>query len=113
MPRAYTRDQLTDALVAAIARVNPTVIRTLDPTPLHAPRETVAMMSAPTILRGLSYLDHQDHTASARFMQAAMERYWGAGKGRAGVGDQLLRLSDELHAAVPGRGDHPAQLPSS
>ncbi|MFE9568344.1 PIG-L family deacetylase [Streptomyces sp. NPDC006692] len=82
MPRAYTRDQLTDALVAAIARVNPTVIRTLDPTPLHAPRETVAMMSAPTILRGLSYLDHQDHTASARFMQAAMERFWGAGKGR-------------------------------
>ncbi len=83
MPRAYTRDQIIDALVATIARVDPTVIRTLDPTPLHAPRETVAMMSAPTILRGLSYLDHQDHTSSAQFMQAAMERYWGGGKRRA------------------------------
>ncbi|MFE9400535.1 PIG-L family deacetylase [Streptomyces sp. NPDC006530] len=82
MPRAYTRDQIIDALVATIARVDPTVIRTLDPTPLHAPRETVAMMSAPTILRGLSYLDHQDHTSSAQFMQAAMERYWGGGKRR-------------------------------
>ncbi|MFJ4475541.1 PIG-L family deacetylase [Streptomyces xanthochromogenes] len=82
MPRAYTRDQIIDALAAVIARVNPTVIRTLDPTPMHAPRETVAMMSAPTILRGLSYLDHQDHTSSAQFMQAAMERYWGGGKGR-------------------------------
>ncbi|MFG2716758.1 PIG-L family deacetylase [Streptomyces sp. NPDC048416] len=83
MPRAYTRDQIIDALAAVIARVDPTVIRTLDPTPMHAPRETVAMMSAPTILRGLSYLDHQDHTSSARFMQAAMERYWGAGTRRA------------------------------
>lgn len=61
-PISYTKDQLVDALVGLMQRFRPTHIRTLDPTPA---REGVRHQ----------IIDHQDHVFSARFAQAALQKY--------------------------------------
>ncbi|WP_330294351.1 PIG-L family deacetylase [Streptomyces sp. NBC_00503] len=61
-PISYTKDQLVDALVVLMAHFRPTHIRTLDPSPA---REGVRHQ----------IVDHQDHVFSARFAQAALQKY--------------------------------------
>ncbi|MEU9799590.1 PIG-L family deacetylase [Streptomyces sp. NPDC051000] len=61
-PISYTKDQLVDVLVGLMRRFRPTHIRTLDPTPA---REGVRHQ----------IIDHQDHVFSARFAQAALQKY--------------------------------------
>ncbi|MFF3977198.1 PIG-L family deacetylase [Streptomyces sp. NPDC001828] len=61
-PFAYTKDQVVKTLAGLMEKFRPTHVRTLDPTPgkegkLH------------------KIVDHQDHTYSARFAQAAMALY--------------------------------------
>ncbi|WP_438487702.1 PIG-L family deacetylase [Streptomyces sp. S186] len=74
----YTRDQVTDTLAAVLDWVRPTVVRTLDPDAVHSDKPP---LPAPDPrLAGLRYFDHQDHTASAHFTQAALARYWGRGR---------------------------------
>ncbi|MFE7317498.1 PIG-L family deacetylase [Streptomyces sp. NPDC057555] len=71
----YTRDQVTDTLAAVLAWVRPTVVRTLDPNAVHSDKKPLP--ASDPRLAGLRYFDHQDHTASAHFTQAALARYWG------------------------------------
>lgn len=77
----YTRDQLIDSLTAIMERVRPTVVRTLDPNAVHRV-DKPPLYSRDLRLRGFHYHDHQDHTASAHFAQAALARYWGRQHGR-------------------------------
>ncbi|WP_316784173.1 PIG-L family deacetylase [Streptomyces sasae] len=72
----YTRDQLIDSLTAIMERVRPTVVRTLDPNAVHMAHKPPLHSRDPR-LRGFHYHDHQDHTASAHFAQAALAQYWG------------------------------------
>ncbi|MEU2363638.1 PIG-L family deacetylase [Streptomyces noursei] len=74
----YTRDQVTDTLTAVLDWVRPTVVRTLDPNAVHSGKRALA--TPDPRLAGLRYFDHQDHTASAHFTQAALARYWGHGR---------------------------------
>ncbi|MGG2462671.1 PIG-L family deacetylase [Streptomyces sp. RGM 3693] len=71
----YTRDQVTDTLTAVLDWVRPTVVRTLDPNAVHSGKRPLS--TPDPRLAGLRYFDHQDHTASAHFTQAALARYWG------------------------------------
>ncbi|MFD0529981.1 hypothetical protein ACFQ1I_29535 [Kitasatospora arboriphila] len=48
------------------------MVRTLDPNPDHSPKPPKDPRS------GHVYLDHQDHTYSAYFAQAALARHWAA-----------------------------------
>ncbi len=84
----YTRDQLTETLVAVLDRVRPTVVRTLDPNAVHSRRRPPATPDRDPRLVGLRYYDHQDHTASAYFAQAALAAY--AGRGRPAVVENYL-----------------------
>ncbi|QHC20806.1 PIG-L family deacetylase [Streptomyces sp. GS7] len=71
----YTRDQVIDTLAAVLDRYRPTVVRTLDPDAVHSPKDPPPTRDPR--LAGLRYYDHQDHTASAHFTQAALARHWG------------------------------------
>ncbi|WP_438297422.1 PIG-L family deacetylase [Streptomyces sp. HUAS TT7] len=57
---SYTRDQLVEALAGLLRHFRPTHVRTLDPTPARENNKII---------------DHQDHVFSARFAQAALQRY--------------------------------------
>ncbi|MER6392514.1 PIG-L family deacetylase [Streptomyces sp. NPDC059382] len=61
-PISYTKDQLVEALAGLMRHFRPTHIRTLDPTPS---REGVKHQ----------IIEHQDHVFSARFAQAALQKY--------------------------------------
>ncbi|MER5564052.1 PIG-L family deacetylase [Streptomyces sp. NPDC002506] len=61
-PFTYTKDQLVDVLAGLMRRFRPTHVRTLDPTPGQEE-------ARPHVI------DHQDHVFSARFAQAALQRY--------------------------------------
>ncbi|MEU9122753.1 PIG-L family deacetylase [Streptomyces sp. NPDC048506] len=71
----YTRDQVTQTLVAVLDRARPTVVRTLDPNAVHSRKRPPATPDHDPRLAGLRYYDHQDHTASAYFAQAALAAY--------------------------------------
>ncbi|GAA3033494.1 hypothetical protein GCM10020000_08380 [Streptomyces olivoverticillatus] len=72
----YSRQQVIDSLTAVLERYQPTVVRTLDPNPTHRAQEP-HYPNTPPVLQGISHYDHQDHTTSAYFAQAALEQYWG------------------------------------
>ncbi|WP_367431610.1 PIG-L family deacetylase [Streptomyces celluloflavus] len=84
----YTRDQVTETLRAVLDRVRPTVVRTLDPNAVHSPKKPPH--TPDPRLAGLRYYDHQDHTASAYFTQAALAGYWGRGRRRPAVVENYL-----------------------
>lgn len=72
-----TRERLTDALVHLLDLYRPTLVRTLDPDPdpqVHDARHRVHHDQP-------GYSDHPDHTATALFTHAALERYRGPGGG--------------------------------
>ncbi|WP_244943058.1 PIG-L family deacetylase [Streptomyces inhibens] len=71
----YTRDQVTATLLAVLDRLRPTVVRTLDPNAVHSRKRPPATSDRDPRLAGLRYYDHQDHTASAYFAQAALAAY--------------------------------------
>lgn len=71
----YTRDQVTQTLLAVYERVRPTVVRTLDPNAAHSRKRPPATLDRDPRLAGLRYYDHQDHIASAYFAQAALAAY--------------------------------------
>ncbi|MDT0451153.1 PIG-L family deacetylase [Streptomyces hesseae] len=85
----YTREQVIDSLAAVLERHRPTVVRTLDPTPTRLPRQP-HYSGVPSVLQGIATYDHQDHTASAHFAQAALARYWGRGPARLTAVDSYL-----------------------
>ncbi|MGW2027996.1 PIG-L family deacetylase [Streptomyces decoyicus] len=93
----YTRDQVTETLVAVLDRVRPTVVRTLDPNAVHSRRRPPDTPDRDPRLVGLRYYDHQDHTASAYFAQAALAAY--AGRGRPAVVENYLGYEA---GALPG-----------
>lgn len=90
----YTRDQVVDSLIALLERVRPTVVRTLDPNAVHAPHP--APRTDDPKLRGLFYYDHQDHTASAYFAQAALAGYWGREHNRPTVVESYLGYETDV-----------------
>ncbi|AUG79803.1 LmbE family protein [Kitasatospora sp. MMS16-BH015] len=94
----YTREQVTATLAAVLDHYRPTVVRTLDPNPEHAPEK-------PGRPGGAVYLDHQDHTYSAYFAQAAAARHFAAGKGRAASVESYLGY---VNAGLPHNLDAPA-----
>ncbi|MEV4442623.1 PIG-L family deacetylase [Streptomyces sp. NPDC049577] len=73
----YSRQQVIDSLVAVLERYQPTVVRTLDPNPTHRADQPQYGDDVPPELRVISSYDHQDHTTSAYFTQAALAAYWG------------------------------------
>ncbi|GAA2270419.1 MULTISPECIES: PIG-L family deacetylase [Kitasatospora] len=91
----YTRDQLIDTLVNIMDHFRPTVVRMLDPNPDHAPK-------APPRAQGLLYLDHQDHTYSAYFTQAALAKHWGDGLARTATVESYLGY---VNAELPANLD--------
>ncbi|MDH6128701.1 PIG-L family deacetylase [Kitasatospora sp. GP82] len=93
----YTRDQVIDTLVAVLDHYRPTVVRTLDPNPDHATK-------APPKGQGLLYFDHQDHTYSAYFTQAALAKHWGDGKARPATVESYLGY---VNAELPPNLDQP------
>lgn len=73
-----TRDSLVANLAALLNEHKPTLVRTLDPDPdmqVHDAK-TRPHHDQP------GYSDHPDHTATALFAYAALERYKGPGEGR-------------------------------
>ncbi|MEV5479947.1 MULTISPECIES: PIG-L family deacetylase [Streptomyces] len=84
----YTRDQVIRTLVAVLDRVRPTVVRTLDPNAVHSRKRPPATSDHDPRLAGLRYYDHQDHTASAYFAQAALAAY--ADRGRPPIVEHYL-----------------------
>ncbi|GHF21475.1 hypothetical protein GCM10010359_23700 [Streptomyces morookaense] len=77
-PYLYTRQQVVDTLTAVFERYQPTVVRTLDPNPTHRAQQPHGLPPGlPQVLQGISHYDHQDHTTSAHFAQAALAQYWG------------------------------------
>ncbi|WP_052434583.1 PIG-L family deacetylase [Streptacidiphilus melanogenes] len=77
---AYTRQNVIDSLVKLFSQHNPTVVRTLDPNPVHRPQQDPNFGNGkkPPVpsLRLPEYLDHQDHTYSAYFTLQALNEYW-------------------------------------
>ncbi|MEW2437555.1 PIG-L family deacetylase [Streptomyces caniferus] len=71
----YTRDQLVATLAAVFDRAGPTVVRTLDPNAVHSWKQPPASSDRDPRPAGPRYFDHQDHTASAYFAQAALAAY--------------------------------------
>ncbi|MFF3154424.1 PIG-L family deacetylase [Streptomyces sp. NPDC057910] len=61
-PFAYTKEQVVETLAGLMEKFRPTHVRTLDPTPARAGKFH-------------KIIDHQDHTYSARFAQAALALY--------------------------------------
>ncbi|MFC6595779.1 PIG-L family deacetylase [Kitasatospora paranensis] len=97
----YTREQLIATLHGLLDHYRPTVVRTLDPNPDHSPKP--APGSGSTV-----YLDHQDHTYSAYFAQAALARHWAGGKARSASVEHYLGyvnalLPHNLDQAAVGR----------
>ncbi|MEU8786763.1 PIG-L family deacetylase [Streptomyces sp. NPDC048637] len=88
----YTRDQVTQTLVAVLDRARPTVVRTLDPNAVHSRRRPPATPDRDPRLAGLRYYDHQDHTASAYFAQAALAAY--RDRGRPAIVEHYLGYED-------------------
>ncbi|MFE1775374.1 PIG-L family deacetylase [Streptomyces sp. NPDC059008] len=86
----YTRDQVVQTLVAVLDRVRPTVVRTLDPNAAHSPKPPPATADRDPRLAGLRYYDHQDHTASAYFAQAALAAYRGGAPHRPAIVENYL-----------------------
>lgn len=76
----YTRDQVVATLVAVLDRARPTVVRTLDPNAVHSWKRPPDTPDRDPRLAGLRYYDHQDHTASAYFAQAALAAYGARGR---------------------------------
>lgn len=100
----YTRQQVIDSLVAVFDRYRPTVVRTLDPSPTHRAVQQ-QFPGSPPELTGISHYDHQDHTTSAYFAQAALAEYWGRGHARptaveSFVGYEVSLLPSNLDAAT-------------
>ncbi|MFF8785259.1 PIG-L family deacetylase [Streptomyces sp. NPDC015125] len=88
----YTRDQVVQTLVAVLDRVGPTVVRTLDPNAVHSPKRPPAGADGAPRPAGLRYYDHQDHTASAYFAEAALAAY--GGRGRPAIVENYLGYED-------------------
>ncbi|KUL35648.1 LmbE family protein [Streptomyces sp. NRRL F-4489] len=102
----YTRDQVTETLAALLDWVRPTVVRTLDPNAVHSPKDPPP--APDPRLAGLRYYDHQDHTASAHFTQAALARYWGSGRPAPAIvesylGYEMGALPNDLDLAAARR----------
>ncbi|WP_165845696.1 PIG-L family deacetylase [Streptacidiphilus pinicola] len=82
---AYSRQNLIDSLVRIFSQYNPTVVRTLDPSPIHRPAQDPNFdngKGGPPVpsLRLPEYLDHQDHTYATYFAQQALNEFWAAAK---------------------------------
>ncbi|MFI0741774.1 PIG-L family deacetylase [Streptomyces sp. NPDC021100] len=100
----YERKHVIDSLVAVLDRYRPTVVRTLDPNPTHR----AIQQQFPGVaheLEGISHYDHQDHTTSAHFAQAALAEYWGRRHSRPTavenyVGYEVSLLPSNLDAAT-------------
>ncbi|MFJ9419847.1 PIG-L family deacetylase [Streptomyces sp. NPDC101227] len=106
----YSRDQVIRTLSAVLDRVRPTVVRTLDPNALH--RSTAPLAAADPRLAGLRYFDHQDHTASAYFAQAALADHWRRANGPPAVVENYLgyELGVLPHNLDPGAARRKARL---
>ncbi|MER5642617.1 PIG-L family deacetylase [Kitasatospora sp. NPDC002227] len=98
----YTREQVTATLTAILDHYRPTVVRTLDPNPDHSPQKPDGKPGAPG---GPLYLDHQDHTYSAYFAQAALARHFASGRGRTASVESYLGY---VNAGLPHNLDAPA-----
>ncbi|MEU1312796.1 PIG-L family deacetylase [Streptomyces cinnamoneus] len=100
----YSRQQVVDSLTAVLERYQPTVVRTLDPNPTHLPKQP-QYAGTPSVLEGIARHDHQDHTASAHFAQAALAQYWGRKHARptavdSYVGYEVAMLPNSLDKAT-------------
>ncbi|GHG49697.1 PIG-L family deacetylase [Streptomyces griseocarneus] len=100
----YNRQQVIDSLTAVLERYQPTVVRTLDPNPTHLPKEP-HYPNVPPVLQGIAKYDHQDHTTSAYFAQAALAQYWGRKHSRptavdSYVGYEVATLPNSLDKAT-------------
>ncbi|GAA0491319.1 PIG-L family deacetylase [Streptomyces sp. NPDC046215] len=100
----YGRRQLIDTLVAVFERYQPTVVRTLDPSPTHILKHQMPP-GTPPVLQGMLTHDHQDHTTSAFFAQAALAEYWGRKHSRptaveSYVGYEVDKATRNLDAAT-------------
>ncbi|MFD0384906.1 hypothetical protein ACFQ2B_29640 [Streptomyces stramineus] len=100
----YGRKQLIDTLVAVFERYQPTVVRTLDPSPTHILKHQMPP-GTPPVLQGMLTHDHQDHTTSAFFAQAALAEYWGRKHSRptaveSYVGYEVDKATRNLDAAT-------------
>ncbi|MEV6208121.1 PIG-L family deacetylase [Kitasatospora sp. NPDC051914] len=95
----YSREQLIATLHAVLDHFRPTVVRTLDPNPDHSPKPPKDPRS------GHVYLDHQDHTYSAYFAQAALARHWAGDRARNGTVEHYLGY---VNAALPHNLDQAA-----
>ncbi|WP_331446779.1 PIG-L family deacetylase [Streptomyces xanthochromogenes] len=73
-----TRDSVIAALAHLLDRYRPTLVRTMDPDPDMQVHDAAhrAHHDQP------GYSDHPDHTATALFTLAALDRYQGPGQGR-------------------------------
>ncbi|SEM36183.1 PIG-L family deacetylase [Streptacidiphilus jiangxiensis] len=92
---AYSRQDVIDSIVAVYRRWNPTVVRTLDPNPIHIPTPPKnfgggAKLPAPQLQVPL-YLDHQDHTYSAYFAHQALQTYWASAQRPRGCSVESFR----------------------
>ncbi|MFF3887312.1 PIG-L family deacetylase [Streptomyces sp. NPDC001914] len=66
MPQEFTKDALLRCLVDLLHRTRPSQFWSMDPDPWHTDWDEE---------RGPKSSDHQDHTATAQFALAALERY--------------------------------------
>ncbi|MEV7178642.1 PIG-L family deacetylase [Kitasatospora sp. NPDC093679] len=96
---AYSREQLIATLHSVLDHYRPTVVRTLDPNPDHSPKPPKDPRS------GHVYLDHQDHTYSAYFAQAALARHWAGDRARNATVEHYLGY---VNAALPHNLDQAA-----
>jgi hypothetical protein len=74
----YSRAELIDALVHLLAAYRPTLVHTMDLDPDLQPHNH----RHPRKTDHGDFSDHEDHTATAQFTWAALERYEGPGAGR-------------------------------
>ncbi|WP_405011471.1 PIG-L family deacetylase [Kitasatospora sp. NBC_01539] len=95
----YSREQLVATLHAVLDHFRPTVVRTLDPNPEHSTKPGRTPQAPPV------YLDHQDHTYSAYFAQAALARHWAGGRARAASVEHYLGY---VNAVLPHNLDQAA-----
>ncbi|MFD9126778.1 PIG-L family deacetylase [Kitasatospora sp. NPDC059571] len=94
----YTREQLIATLHGVLDHFRPTVVRTLDPNPDHSPKAVPGV-------KDTVYLDHQDHTYSTYFAQAALTRHWAGGKARSTSVEHYLGY---VNAVLPHNLDQAA-----
>lgn len=87
----YTRADVVASLTAVLRTYRPTVVRTLDPNPVHQFRQPpdfgAGHRVVPPLLRLPVYQDHQDHTYSAYFVQQALQDYYRGEAGGSAVRD--------------------------